>query len=113
MTLKKCTRCLSDFECKTDDISSCQCNQIVLSPSTNQFLSKTNYDCLCLNCLKELNALVLKSEDYNIKKPLVENLHFYWENGLMVFTEFFHISKGKCCKNGCRHCAYNYKKKDQ
>ncbi|WP_160118661.1 DUF5522 domain-containing protein [Chryseotalea sanaruensis] len=31
---------------------------------------------------------------------------FYWENGLMVFTEAYHLKRGYCCKNGCRHCPY-------
>lgn len=37
---------------------------------------------------------------------------FYMENGLMVFTEAYHLSRGYCCKNGCRHCPFRYKKKE-
>jgi hypothetical protein len=36
---------------------------------------------------------------------------YYWENGLMVFTEAFHLKRGYCCKSGCRHCPYGFKKK--
>lgn len=35
---------------------------------------------------------------------------FYFENGLMVFTEAYHLKRGYCCKNGCRHCPYGFKK---
>lgn len=28
------------------------------------------------------------------------------ENGLMVFTAQYHIRRGYCCKNGCKHCPY-------
>ena len=35
---------------------------------------------------------------------------FYWENGFMVFTEAYHLKRGYCCKNGCRHCPYGFKK---
>ena len=35
---------------------------------------------------------------------------FYIEDGKYVFTEEFHLSRGYCCKNGCRHCAFGYKK---
>ncbi len=42
------------------------------------------------------------------KKELIENVDFYYENGLMVLTEKFHLDKGFCCGNGCRHCPYNY-----
>jgi len=35
---------------------------------------------------------------------------YYIENGLYVFTEHYHKKRGFCCKNGCRHCPYGYKK---
>ena len=31
---------------------------------------------------------------------------YYIENGLYVFTEKFHLKRGYCCGNGCRHCPY-------
>ena len=34
------------------------------------------------------------------------NLDFYIENGKYVFTKEFHLSRGYCCGNGCRHCAF-------
>ncbi len=42
------------------------------------------------------------------KTILVENIDFYYENGFMVFTQKYHIKRGYCCKNGCRHCPYGY-----
>jgi hypothetical protein len=30
------------------------------------------------------------------------------ENGLFVFTEKYHLSKGYCCGHGCRHCPYDF-----
>ncbi len=33
---------------------------------------------------------------------------FYMENGCIVFTEQYHLNKGFCCGNGCRHCPYAY-----
>jgi hypothetical protein len=36
---------------------------------------------------------------------------FYLENGFMVFTEAFHLKRGYCCQNGCRHCPYGFKDK--
>ncbi len=35
---------------------------------------------------------------------------FYIENGLIVFTKAYHLKRGYCCKSGCRHCPYGYKK---
>ena len=36
---------------------------------------------------------------------------YYLENGYVVFTEEYHLKRGKCCKNACRHCPYGFKKK--
>lgn len=33
---------------------------------------------------------------------------FYLENGLMVFTERYHLRRGVCCGSGCRHCPYDH-----
>jgi hypothetical protein len=39
----------------------------------------------------------------------IEGIHFYFdETGLMVLTEKYHLERGFCCGNGCRHCPYNY-----
>ena len=46
------------------------------------------------------------------KQPpkLKEGEDYYWENGLMVFTQAYHLKRGYCCKSGCRHCPYGFKK---
>jgi Family of unknown function (DUF5522) len=31
---------------------------------------------------------------------------FYLERGLMVFTAAYHLRRGYCCGNRCRHCPY-------
>lgn len=31
---------------------------------------------------------------------------FYYDEGKMVFTESYHLRRGKCCKNNCKHCPY-------
>ena len=47
----------------------------------------------------------MKSNDDNF----IEGIHFYYnENNYIVFTEKYHIQRGYCCGNGCRHCPYNY-----
>ncbi|HMZ46853.1 MAG TPA: DUF5522 domain-containing protein [Chitinophagaceae bacterium] len=43
-----------------------------------------------------------------MSSKMIEGEDFYWENGLMVLTEKFHLSKGYCCGNGCKHCPYHY-----
>lgn len=41
---------------------------------------------------------------------LIEGVDFYYEDGYKVFTEEYHLKRGKCCASGCRHCPWNNKK---
>ena len=44
-----------------------------------------------------------------MNKQLVEGLDFYYdEQGYIVLTEKYHLEKGFCCGNGCRHCPYQF-----
>lgn len=43
-----------------------------------------------------------------------ENEDFYYnEQGYKVFTEKYHLKRGYCCRNGCKHCPYGYDKKTE
>jgi len=33
-------------------------------------------------------------------------LDFYIEDGKRVFTAKYHLKRGYCCNNKCRHCPY-------
>ncbi|MBX2849556.1 MAG: hypothetical protein KTR16_14640 [Acidiferrobacterales bacterium] len=52
----------------------------------------------------ELDKRDLLEDDCNQSK--VE--HYYLENGFMVFTKAYHLSRGFCCGNTCRHCPYDH-----
>lgn len=42
-------------------------------------------------------------------QDLIENEDYYYnQQGYIVLTENFHLKKGYCCGNGCKHCPYNY-----
>ena len=44
-------------------------------------------------------------------QELTEGIHYYLnEDGLVVFTEQYHLEKGYCCGMGCLHCPYKYEK---
>jgi len=34
--------------------------------------------------------------------------YYYNEQGYIVLTEQFHLKKGYCCGNGCKHCPYDF-----
>ena len=38
--------------------------------------------------------------------PLVEGEDYYLDHGLMVLTARYHLRRGYCCEQGCRHCPY-------
>jgi hypothetical protein len=35
---------------------------------------------------------------------------YYSPEGYIVFTEKYHLKRGYCCQNGCRHCPYGFDK---
>ncbi|WP_164851369.1 DUF5522 domain-containing protein [Larkinella soli] len=41
---------------------------------------------------------------------LEEEDYYYTEEGFLVFTEKYHLKRGYCCRNGCRHCPYGFKR---
>lgn len=94
----------------------CWCTQWppILSP-------KEGDSCLCPTCLKkkvqaaiqEYVEAVAQGRIHNAAHQyatpkLVEDIDFYMENGLMVLTSWFHLKRGECCGNGCRHCPYDH-----
>jgi len=42
--------------------------------------------------------------------PLDPDDFYLTPEGYKVFTETYHLKRGYCCKNGCRHCPYGYNK---
>ena len=44
-----------------------------------------------------------------MENKLKEGVDFYYnEQGFVVLTEKYHLDKGFCCGNGCKHCPYEY-----
>lgn len=45
-----------------------------------------------------------------MKSKLAEGDDFYYnDNGFIVLTAEYHLERGYCCGNGCRHCPYAWK----
>lgn len=115
--VKNCSNCSKAFNCgDTLEGSKCWCNDFppIFAPSDA-------IDCFCPTCFK--NACSAKIEEYvstitpetateNRAKDLpqssnlVEGIDYYLENGNYVFKAWFHLKRGFCCTNGCRHCPY-------
>lgn len=47
-------------------------------------------------------------------QKLVEGIDYYYQTidnkKYKVFTEAYHLKRGFCCKNRCKHCPYDFKK---
>ena len=109
---KVCTHCKAPINCQPEAIEQCDCNQIQIRPDTSVFLRGSFHKCLCNTCLDRMNQLIAEakvSEFPRKRSEMVEGKHYYLENGYFVFTELYHLLKGQCCQNGCRHCVYGFK----
>ena len=67
------------------------------------------------NIFQKRAVLYLMEKITNNKKEATRNgllpEDFYMTTeGFMVFTEVYHLKRGYCCKNGCRHCPYGFRK---
>jgi hypothetical protein len=40
--------------------------------------------------------------------PLEEGDYYFNAQGLMVFTAQYHLKRGYCCGNKCKHCPYGW-----
>jgi hypothetical protein len=118
---KNCSKCGTSFSCgNTGESNQCWCNDY---PAF--FLPDPAVDCFCPDCLKaacagKIDAYVAsltveeaprnKAKDLPPTDQLIEGLDYYLEDGKFVFKSWYHLKRGDCCRNGCRHCPYGYNK---
>lgn len=117
MQTKQCSACANPFYCQiTVPQKKCWCVNypLVLPLDTQQ-------DCLCPRCLakqiaehiqieinlKSTKEMLQVAKPYRQSNELIEQLDYTIEGGNYVFTKWFHLKRGKCCKNGCRNCPYS------
>ena len=43
---------------------------------------------------------------FSKKKPIDEEYFSYTKDGYIIFTEKYHLKRGYCCKNNCKHCPF-------
>jgi Family of unknown function (DUF5522) len=49
----------------------------------------------------------------NPSTALVEGIDYYIEDGRWVFTAEYHLKRGQCCENVCRHCPFGNSPSDR
>jgi len=74
--------------------------------------------CLCRSCLETVARVpaslndpdAVLTEVFRLTRSsgsmLLPEDYYLDENGKMVFTAAYHLKRGACCGNGCRHCPY-------
>jgi len=107
-----CTHCKTAIVCNTEDIQACDCSKVSISNDTRVFLAGSFHKCLCNECLTKFDQMITSCKGKEFPKrrsEMQEGVHYYMENEYFVFTELYHMMKGQCCQNGCRHCVYGFK----
>ena len=118
---KQCSSCYRIFGCAVSNgENQCWCFDYPFI-----FDSKSERDCFCPNCLKiksmlkieqyvatitPQNAVDSLAKDLPKTNKLIEEIDYYLENGNYVFKPWFHLKRGSCCGNNCRHCPYELNK---
>lgn len=51
---KHCPRCNKVFICRNDDVMQCDCLRVPLGPEDFHYIGHRYSDCLCVDCLLEL-----------------------------------------------------------
>ena len=48
--------------------------------------------------------------EFSKHKDLEPDEFYYSPEGYIVFTEKYNLKRGYCCKNGCKHCPFGFKR---
>jgi len=114
---KRCSVCQSEFACgAAPGGAACWCKALppLISVAFDQ-------DCRCRACLTQAiverisvssnthstAAMVDMARPYFNPDQLIEDIDYTIEQGNYVFSAWYHLKRGACCGNGCRHCPYH------
>ena len=112
---KSCSNCGESFTCGPESGEHCWCEHL---PHIS-LIAGEDQDCFCPRCLSEaiqkserastlpdkhVQPLTERSQDSQCLP--VEGEDYYLEGGALVFTARYHLRRGYCCENRCRHCPY-------
>jgi hypothetical protein len=118
---EQCPLCGGDNQCRVAKghlyKGPCWCHEIVISEHILRRLAQDLLEqtCLCPTCLETVARL---PREYADPEKAVAEIHrtverrvsaqedYYSENENVVFTAAYHLKRGTCCGNGCRHCPF-------
>jgi Family of unknown function (DUF5522)/Cysteine-rich CWC len=121
---EQCPVCGGDNQCRMAKgylyKGLCWCDEIIVPSHILRVLASARLDpaCLCRACLETAARLSLEVNNSvtavdqirtllgSSQPALKEEDYYVDENGNLVFTAAYHLNRGTCCGNGCRHCPY-------
>ncbi|WP_110309691.1 cysteine-rich CWC family protein [Dysgonomonas alginatilytica] len=69
---KTCPCCSSTFTCRVDKIELCNCTKLNLRDGVRQYIKTTYGNCLCFDCLKNLNDQFIKLSNEKTKDKAID-----------------------------------------
>ena len=121
---EQCPLCGSDNRCRVAKghlyKGPCWCHEIIVPGHILNRLAADQMEpsCLCRPCLETVAQVSREQDDTEAvlievqkiiahRAPQPEEPDFYLDEiGNVVFTAAYHLKRGNCCDNGCRHCPY-------
>jgi hypothetical protein len=115
---EECPWCGEDNQCRIAKghlyKGPCWCHQIIVP---NHLLTRLTAEqiepaCLCRPCLETIARVAHEFDDADAvlaeARRVTALKHDYYldEYGNVVFTSRYHLKRGSCCDNDCRHCPY-------
>jgi len=117
---EQCPLCGGDNQCRVAKgelyKGPCWCHEIRVP---NHILSRLAADrltpaCFCRPCLETIARISGEPKNTDAGAVLAEARrvisanpdHYLDARGNVVFTAHYHLQRGTCCANGCRHCPY-------
>jgi hypothetical protein len=111
--------CSKPFECASDSTCWCMAYPPVLSAVQ---AGESGAKCLCADYFSTKSQQLLRERIDVVgvhtepsdeamacqRLPLVDGLDYTVEGGAWVLSRRFHLQRGSCCGQGCRHCPYGH-----
>ena len=69
------------------------------------FPLKNTLICIARKVMSHMN----KNSEPKSSTPTSKNKDYYFEDGLLIMTEAYHLRRGSCCGMKCRHCPFGHK----
>jgi hypothetical protein len=122
---RRCPVCGSINECRIANgclyKGQCWCESVSIPPVVQRYFAELGLGsaCLCRSCLSALahGAVESNSAEHILTNVRAQVATTNWNqtddsyvdsSGRTIFTAAFHLKRGNCCGNGCRHCPYGF-----